>query len=400
MSWVRKYIPERPEDIVGQEEAIRQLDLFVSDYKKQKKKAALIHGPPGAGKTSSVYAIAKKYDLEVVEVNASDFRNAKHINEKIGAAAGQMSLFMKSKIILVDEVDGLSGTKDRGGIPAIVKLIATSAFPIVCTANNPWDSKFKALRKAAMMIAFDPPTPSAALTVLSKICEAEGIQYDEAALKTLARKTDGDLRAAINDLQGLSHMVDKITIDSVKELDERNRVDTIENAVIKVCKNSEVSIAISAFDSIREDLDQVALWVDHNMPKEYKKPKDLARAYEHISRADVYKGRIRRRQHWRFLSHINAHLSAGIATAKDEKYPGMQTYEQTKRLLMIWMANMKYQKRKAIALKVAEKTHTSTKTAIQDTIPYLQFMFRNDELGNQLAESFDLEPEEVAWLKK
>ncbi|MFQ5620989.1 MAG: hypothetical protein ACE5FT_04050, partial [Candidatus Nanoarchaeia archaeon] len=233
------------------------------------------------------------------------------------------------------------------------------------------------------------------------IADAEGVSYEDTALKSLARKTGGDLRAAINDLQGMSSMVDKITTDVLKEVDERNKLDTIENALIKVFKNSDASIAIRAYDSIREDYDEVMLWVDYNLPKEYKKANDLARAYNCLSRADVYKGRIRRQQHWRFLVYINTLLSAGIATAKDEKYPGMITYERSKRLLQIWMANMKYQKRKAIAAKVAEATHTSTRVAIQSTVPYLQYIFKNnDEMAGQLAESFDLDSDEVAWLKK
>ncbi|MCX6707788.1 MAG: hypothetical protein NT001_06680, partial [Candidatus Woesearchaeota archaeon] len=69
------------------------------------------------------------------------------------------------------------------------------------------------------------------------------------------------------------------------------------------------------------------------------------------------------------------------------------------------MANQKYLKRKAIAEKVADRTHTSSRRALQDTLPYLQQIFRNSkEKGKTIAESIadelDLSEEEVEWLRK
>jgi hypothetical protein len=62
---------------------------------------------------------------------------------------------------------------------------------------------------------------------------------------------------------------------------------------------------------------------------------------------------------------------------------------------------MKYQKRKAIAAKIAGKTHTSSSRAMKDTLPYMQAIFRkNKKLGNEIAEGLELEKEEVAWLRK
>jgi len=141
--YTKKYIPEKSSDIIGQDAALKELKDFVINFKRKKNKAALLYGPSGTGKTGSVYAIANELGLEILEVNASDFRNAEQIDSRAGMAAGQQSLFFKSKIILVDEVDGLSGTQDRGGIQAIIKLVEKSAFPIILTAMNPWDHKKK-----------------------------------------------------------------------------------------------------------------------------------------------------------------------------------------------------------------------------------------------------------------
>lgn len=401
VSWIKKYEPKKISDIEGQEQALKELDNFVSNFSNQKKKAALIYGPSGSGKTVSVYALAEKYGLEILEVNASDFRNKDQIDAKVGAASQQMSLFTKGKVILVDEIEGLSGQKDRGGIPALAKLIDKTAFPLVLTAQNPFDQKFKALRKKSTLINFEELGYMDVYTVLKKICNAEKAKYDDAALKGLARRSGGDIRAAINDLQSLVGEKKELTKEALKSLTERRKIESMPSALVKVLKNSDPKIALRAFENVEEDINKQFLWLDENLPKEYTNPKDLARAYDCMSKADVFKGRIRRWQHWRFLVYVNSLLTAGIATAKDEKYKGTIKYTETKRLLKIWMANMKFAKRKAIAAKIAEQTHTSSSRVLKDTLPYLQVIFRkNKKLGEEIAESLNLEPEELAWLSK
>ncbi|MBW2969028.1 replication factor C large subunit [Candidatus Woesearchaeota archaeon] len=395
--WIVKYAPKNTCDI-PQDSVADKLRLFVSDFKKQKKKAVLLYGPSGSCKSCSVHALACEKGLEIVEVNASDVRNADKINEKLGNALKQQSLFSKGKIILVDEIDGISGTKDRGGIPALSKLVSKSVFPVFLTANDPFNKKFNSLRKQSVKIEFSALDYIPIYKILKNICVNENIVFEDSALKTLARRAGGDLRAAINDLQSLAFSK-KITKNMIDSLSERNQIGSIENALIKVLKNSDPVIALSAFNDVGLDLDKCFLWVDNNMPKEYSLPDDLVRAYECISRADVFRGRIRRWQHWRFLVYVNMLLTAGVACAKDKKYKSSINYEQTRRFLKVWQANMKYAKRKAIAQKIAEKTHCSTKRALHSTLPYIKAIFQNNKkVASQLADEFDFDGDECTWL--
>ena len=148
-------------------------------------------------------------------------------------------------------------------------------------------------------------------------------------------------------------------------------------------------------------MDEQFLWVDENLPHEYEKPQDLARAYEMLSRADVFKGRIRRWQHWRFMVYINALMTAGVASAKDEKYHKFVSYKPTGRILKIWIANQKSLKKKAIASKIAERTHSSTKEIMHTTLPYIQHIFRkNKSMASVIAKELKLDKEEIEWLSK
>ncbi len=396
-----KYQPKKINEIIGQDNAIKKLKDFVVNFKKQRKNAALLYGPSGVGKTISVHALANELDLEILEVNASDVRNAEQINSMVGSAAGQMSLFSKSKIILLDEVDGLSGKEDRGGLSAITNIIEKSSFPIILTATNPWDYKFNKLRRSAEMIEFAPLDYLDIFKILQKICSNEKIKYEEEVLKGLARRAGNDARAAINDLQTLTIEAKELTKKSLEELGERNKLDTMINALFKVFKTTDPNVAIAAFDNVKEDLDEQLLWLDENLPREYTKPEELAKAYDKLSKADVFNRRIKRWQHYRFLVYINALITGGIAVSKKEKYKHYVQYKPTGKLLKLWWAKQKSMKKKAIAEKIAERTHSSKKEVIKNTLPYLQVAFKkNKNFRERLTNELDLSMEEVEWMKK
>jgi replication factor C large subunit len=397
--WVLKYHPLSSNELQGQNQPAARLLEYIKNFKRGK--AALIYGPPGCGKTCCVHAIAKELDLELIEVNASDARNSESIKAKLGNAAGQMSLFSKGKLILVDEIDGVAGTADRGGLSELSKIIDTAAFPIVMTANDPWDAKFSTLRKKSEMMEFNTLAYPSVVAVLKRIASAENIDFEEAALVSLARRAGGDLRGALNDLQTLSEHTKKLTAHDVDELSGRRQKDTMINALMRILKTTNPKVALSALDDVDEDMDEVFLWIDENLPKEYKKPEDLAMAYDVLSRADVFRGRINRWQHWHFLVYINQLLTAGIALSKKEKYPGFNKYTRTTRILRIWQTNQKNAKKKAIAGKIARKTHDSLKRAASDTYPFVKLIFQNNkEQAAGLAEYFEFDKEEVKYLKE
>jgi replication factor C large subunit len=141
--------------------------------------------------------------------------------------------------------------------------------------------------------------------------------------------------------------------------------------------------------------------VDENLPHEYTKPADLAKGFDALSKADVFKGRIMRWQYYRFYVYCYNLLSAGVAVAKDEKYKSFINYKPTSRILKLWIAKQKNLKKKAISEKIGEKTHTSTKRALQDTLPYIKPIFKkNKKEADKLTHYLDLDSEQVEWLKR
>ena len=361
MPLCEKYRCECFVDIKGQEAAIDSLKSFFKNFPF--KKAMLLHGPSGAGKTSLAYALAQENNLEILELNASDLRDREKLEQILKPATQQQSLFGKNgKIILIDEIDGI--TTDRGGLAELLALIEKTSFPIIITANNIWQQKFALLRRKVELLKLKEIKYELILKILQSITKKEKKEIDENLLKTIAAKSRGDIRAALNDLQTIIYLEKKT---EVKEIHEREKEEDIFQVLRKVFKNKSDPKLTEVYDSVDMPIDDIFLWLEENIPYEYK-GEELARAYDALSKADVFRGRIHRQQHWRFLVYENFLLSAGIsfASKKPRSLSEFTIYQRPKRILKIWLQNQKYAKKKSIAEKYAKAVHISIKRALKE----------------------------------
>jgi len=389
MLWTDKYSPKKISDIVGNGESLIELKEFILNYKTQKKNSIFVYGPTGSGKTCAVHSIANENNLEVLEINASDVRNKAGINEVIGGSIHQASLFSKGKIILIDEVDGLSGTKDRGGVKALCSLIGESPFPIVLTANDPWSSKLSPLRKKSKLVELEKLSYLEIFNSLNNICKLEKISVEDNVLKRVSILSGGDLRAAINDLQTVSSNKSEIVMEDLDILGDRQKEEEIVTALNLIFKGKQNSV-FYALNQIDMNLDESLLWIEENLPQVYK-GQDLSRAFSSLSTADLFRGRIRRQQHWRFLVYQNAFMTGGVSFAKFNKPESFFAYKRSSRILKLWIAKMKYGKRNAVAEKLADRGHTSKRRALQ-TLQYLKTALKNDD---NLLNNLDIDRSEI-----
>ena len=384
MTLAEKHRPKKYADMVGHEQAIQAVRTFLSEFPK--KKAILLYGSPGTGKTSLAHVAARENNAEIFELNSSDLRNRIKLEEILKPASRQESLFKKNKILLVDEVDGVTGT-DIGGIAELIRIINQTSHPIIITGNDVWQTKLAPLRPLCTLVEMKSLKLDTIQIFLAGICAKEGMRENQHFLRQIAIKSQGDLRAALNDLQAY-------TLDNDAPIDpeKRNKEESIFN-ILKLLFQQRQDF-LQLFDNTELSLDEILLWIEENIPREYKE-ESLLKAYYALSNADIHRGRIYRQQHWRFLLYQNIFQSAGISYAKKIPRSTFTKYERPNRVLKIWMNNQRTAKKKTIAQKYARAVHCSVKRVMRDfeiLRPILQ--------STQIQQKLKLEDDEVEFLKK
>jgi len=389
-----KYRPKKLSEMVGQEIVIDKVKAYLNAFSKgiSNKKAVLLYGPAGVGKTTLAHVFANELGLEIFELNSSDLRNRAKLDEVLKPSMLQKSLFAKGKIILVDEVDGVT-TTDYGGLPELIILLERTKFPMIITCNDVWQNKFSLLRNRCELIPLKEVPYLSILSYLKKIAQLEKKTPNEEVLKEISAKCRGDLRAALNDLHSILYVEEAEILEKQSEIYLREKAQDIFNSLREVFKARTNKETINAYENVDMDLDQIVLWLEENIPAEYR-GEDLARAFEALSRADVFKGRIHRQQYWRFMTYQNFFLTAGISAAKGNKslIDKFTKYNPPKRILKIWMINQKNAKKKSVAGKFAELTHTSKKRAMKD------FNILSLIINSQSFKDLDLTEQEQEYL--
>ena len=401
-AWTQKHKPRTISEIVGNTEAIQKFTEWIKSWDKRipKKRATFLYGPPGIGKTVCVETLANDLQMELVEKNASDYRTAEAIQRFAGLASQYRTLFGGNRLILLDELDGITGTADRGGVRVLTEIVKTAQCPVVLTANNAYDPRFRTLRKYCLLIEFKNPTVREVMKHLKKVCEGEGIDAEENALKFIAERSGRDVRSAVNDLQALAQGKKQLVYEDVTWLATRDRKDVIFNVLRTILYSKDSWKAKKAVDAADMDPDMLFQWIYENVPYHLTDPHDLTEAMDALSLADIYRRRIRSTQNWSLLRYVLDFMTAGVAVARERTKPsGWIPFRFPQRLQ--WLSRTKAERalRSEIGMKVRRKCHISSVRAVKEVFPYVRIIFEsNPEMAAGIAKWLDLDENMIEYL--
>ncbi len=399
MLWTKKYRPRRVEDFLGNDEAKKIVKIWADSWRENRpQKPLLFYGPPGTGKTSMAYAVAEEYGWDIIEMNASDTRDSSTVERVLGSASQSLSLFGTRKLILIDEVDGLSPREDAGGLKVIREILEKSKNPTILTANDAWNPSVTPLHPYVRMVEFRRVPPYQLAKFLMKILEEEGIPYEKEAIEYLARKESGDVRSALLDLQAVARYGVKITLEIVKDLGYRDREANIFEVLARIFKSEHVMRPFTLLSTLDVDPDILPFWIAENIPREYERPEEIGEAFRWVSKADVYNGRILRRQYWGFLAYAQELLINGVIIAKKRPYKKFTRYSYPEWLRLLSRYKDKLQKRREAAKKLAKLFHTSSRRVLMDIMPYLPLIMKNEAWKSTIMRKARLTEEDLKAL--
>ena len=420
VAWTEKYRPQTTAMLLGNEDAVEKFKVWIKQWtlKKKPTKACLLVGPPGVGKTTLARAAANDYGFRVVEMNASDVRTEKTIKKVLAPASTSMTLDVfstgsRGNLILLDEVDGVFGREDRGGLGAVLAAIKDAPLPIILTANNIDDERFDDLRKACIILPMYEVRPRLLVSLLNYILTEEGESLQPPVVKKLARESYGDIRSAINDAQTMSASgIATLRSTRTRELSEKSTIRGVFAgkgfvAARRVLNETEIPIYS----------DELLLLIHDILPYVYTSPDKLARAYDALSRADMSYGNVGARRsrgmmpppfnlprrdrvpEWSLLPvALNELASIGMQEPDEDIDHALQVAPRVSTKIVdrfqyrLWALDH-------LCGRLAKACHLSKRKALLDLVPFLVELFRiNEAQGREVAFQLELEERDIDFV--
>ncbi len=398
--WTETYRPTTLSEVRGNNKARDELEQWARTWADHRK-PVIVHGSPGIGKTSAAHALANDMGWPVMELNASDDRQADVIKRVAGEASKSGTLTGGSsgrRLVILDEADNFHGNADYGGSREVTRVVKSAHQPIILVANEFYDMS-NGLRNYCKTIEFRDVSARSIMPVLRDICRKEGIEFEEDALRKIAEQTSGDLRSAVNDLQAVAEETAKLTIDDVVT-GERDSTEGIFDFLDALIKEKDAHGALLAAYDVDETPDDLLNWVEDNVPKDYSGA-ELADAYEFMSNADRWLGRVRATQDYSYWRYATDNIAAGVAAARREPKGGWTRYGPPSYWSKLGRTRGKRDRRDAIAQRIADREAASVSTVRQEILPFLGAMThhcKNRELTVAMAAAYDMDADEISFV--
>ncbi|CEO97525.1 hypothetical protein PBRA_000870, partial [Plasmodiophora brassicae] len=334
LMWVDKYKPVKSSDLCANPGAIQQLKKFLTHWPHTEggKRAVLLSGPPGIGKSSAASICAQEAGFRVIELNASTTRSRRALEEHVKELFQTHSIseyFMtdrknvsdlKKSVLVMDEVDGMSGG-DRGGMQELYAFIKTTKIPIICVCNDRASPKVRTLANYCLDLRFRRPTATQVEGRLRAIAKAEGLNIDAPTLHKISELSHGDIRQMLNTLQLFRTRSSSVSFDDAQHAELKDFDSSPFERVPELFRpvaNAKSDWLSDRMDVYFVDSSLVPLMVQHSYvsampqlsPSEMSRPESereliylehFAHASSYISDGDLIGSRIRSTQSWSMM---------------------------------------------------------------------------------------------------
>lgn len=249
MPWVEKYRPKKLADVVGQKNIVERLQSYVD---KRNVPNMLFSGSAGIGKTSSSIALAKElfgepgFQQNFLELNASDERGIDVVRNTIKDFARTLAFNADFKIIFLDEADALTSDAQQALRRTMEKYTKTARFILSCNYSS---RIIEPIQSRCVVFRFTPLQSEDIKGKLLEIAKTEKVEIEPKAVDAIIYVSQGDLRKAINILQGSAFMEKKVAEHTVYNVSSRARPEEIKK-MLELCFKHKFKEARDLLDKL------------------------------------------------------------------------------------------------------------------------------------------------------
>ena len=361
-----KFRPKKLAQLVGNEEARLEVFRWLKNWKIGSK-ALLTTGPPGVGKSTTIYASANELGYAVIELNASDVRTRDNLREALSPTLENASLFGKEKLLIfLDEIDGISGRSDYAGMDFVLDFIENATMPIAMAANLEDTQKLKKIEQKSFVVRFDP-VPVDVLTIyLRAISSREELNIPDNLLERIARNSRGDVRQGINALQTISGKTIVGSLTDHQFMSDSSALDAVLKAeTMSECLTLLRQYDAQPFEKIRGIYDSVVSAKNLSLDSKVE-------SLEMIAQADLVLGKIQRKQSWRLLRYFDRFLARAIFSKKVTRTDSSVPWNLR---LAIWNDGRVL---KQINSSLMEEYHAGKSEIASFYLPFFAFYFKHN----------------------
>ena len=225
--WIEKYRPATLNDVVGQREIVERLKNYVG---AQSLPHLLFTGTAGIGKTTSAVALAREFfgddwQVNFRELNASDERGIDVVRNQIKQFARTAPMGKATfKILFLDEADALTNDAQSALRRTMENYAQTCRFILSCNYSS---KIIDPIQSRCAIYRFKPLDREAISEELLRIAKNEGLNISESAMDAIIYVAQGDMRKAINALQGAAIINSDISEDMIYEITSTAKPDEI-----------------------------------------------------------------------------------------------------------------------------------------------------------------------------
>jgi replication factor C large subunit len=374
MMWSEKHRPKTVQEMIGNEDArlaaLKWLGGWVSG-----SKPLLLIGPPGSGKTTLVHAIARQFDYHLVEMNASDTRNRDSLQAMLTPALQNTANLFGQKIMLfLDEVDGISGREDSGGLDTLVDLMKEPTVPVIMAANAK-STKIKDLAKACKAVEFSPVPPRLLMLFLDHVLQSEGVKLGPGDRIFLVNNSRGDIRSMLNSAQSRAAGYATVSNRDMVDIDIADAINSYFGAGSLEQATQFISSADASYPdprygaSTEERRKDMLAALFSSIVSSHMDHDDLASLLDVLSKADMMVGRANARREWRLLKYVNRIIASGLYEKSRQK--GIKYSQYAMPWPVMGPIFARSQSTRKILGELAPALHTSRSSAGSFALPYL-----------------------------